>query len=107
MAIDIAQVSKLSGLSAATNSLTGKEAEKTKGISSFESLLNSAMGMFKETEDLTNAAEDAELSYMLGLNDSISDLMVAQAKANISLQYTVAIKNAVLDAYKEIMQLQF
>ncbi len=107
MAIDIANISKLSGLSAATNALTGKEKGKTEGVSSFESLLNSAMGMIKETEDLTNAAEDAELSYMMGLNDSISDLMVAQAKANISLQYTVAIKNAVLEAYKEIMQMQF
>lgn len=107
MAIDIASISKMSGLSAATNALTGQTAEKTKGVSSFESLLNSAMGMLKETEELTNAAEDAELSYMLGLNDSISDLMVAQAKANVSLQYTVAIKNAVLDAYKEIMQMQF
>ncbi len=107
MAIDIAAISKLSGLSATTNALTGKEAGKTEGVSSFESLLNSAMGMIKETEDLTNAAEDAELSYMMGLNDSIADLMVAQAKANVSLQYTVSIKNAVLDAYKEIMQLQF
>ena len=63
--------------------------------------------MIKETEDYTNAAEEAELSYMLGLNDSISDLMVAQTKANVSLQYTVAVRNALVDAYKEIMALQF
>ena len=107
MAIDIAAISSLSGLSSTTNALTGTTSEKSEGVSSFESLLNSAMGMINETEEYTNAAEDAELSYMLGLNDSISDLMVAQTKANVSLQYTVAIKNAVLSAYKEIMQLQF
>ncbi len=44
---------------------------------------------------------------MLGLNDSLSDLLVAQTKANVSLQYTVAVRNAVVDAYKEIMNLQF
>ena len=52
-------------------------------------------------------AEKAELEYMLGLNDSVTDLLVAQQKANISLQYTVAIKNAVTQAYQEIMAIQF
>ena len=80
---------------------------KKSGISSFDKILESAKGMIKETEDYTNAAEEAELSYMLGLNDSISDLMVAQTKANVSLQYTVAVRNALVDAYKEIMALQF
>ncbi|MGN0506789.1 MAG: flagellar hook-basal body complex protein FliE [Lachnospiraceae bacterium] len=83
------------------------ENKKTSNTESFEALLNSAMGMIKETEHYTNLAEEAELSYMLGLNDSVTDLLVAQIKANTSLQYTVAVRNAVLDAYKEIMNLQF
>lgn len=83
------------------------EAKKGTNTESFEALLNSAIGMVKETENYTNLAEEAELSYMLGLNDSVTDLMIAQQKANISLQYTVAVRNAVLDAYKEIMNLQF
>ena len=73
----------------------------------FEALLNSAMGMVKETEEYSNLAEKAELEYMLGLNDSVTDLLVAQQKANISLQYTVAVRNAVTQAYQEIMALQF
>lgn len=84
-----------------------KEQKKTGNTETFEALLNSAMGMVKETEYYTNKAEEAELSYMLGLNDSVTDLLVAQIKANTSLQYTVAVRNAVLDAYKEIMNLQF
>ncbi len=83
------------------------ESKKTSNTESFEALLNSAMGMIKETEHYTNLAKEAELSYMLGLNDSVTDLLVAQIKANTSLQYTVAVKNAVMDAYKEIMNLQF
>jgi len=63
--------------------------------------------MVKETNNLTNAAEQAEISYSLGLTDSTHDLQVAQEKANISLQYTVAVRNKVLEAYKEIMNLQF
>lgn len=73
----------------------------------FESLYEAALGMVKETNDYTNAAEEAETSYALGLTDSTHDLQVAQQKANLSLQYTVAVRNAVMDAYKEIMNLQF
>lgn len=73
----------------------------------FDSLLQSAMDMIKETNDYTNKAAEAELAYAMGITNSTADLQVAQMKANISLQYTVAVRNAVMEAYKEIMQLQF
>ena len=47
------------------------------------------------------------MAYVLGLNDSVSDLLIAQTKANVTLQYTVAVRNAVIEAYKELMQMQF
>ncbi|MBP1754895.1 MAG: hypothetical protein H6Q59_1293 [Firmicutes bacterium] len=73
----------------------------------FENMFQSAVNMVKETNAYTNEAEEAETSYALGLTTSTHDLQVAQQKANMSLQYTVAVRNAVLDAYKEIMNLQF
>ena len=73
----------------------------------FETLFQSALDMVNETNSLTNAAEEAELSFAMGLTDSTTDLAIAQAKATSALQYTVAVRNAVLDAYKEIMQLSF
>ncbi len=75
--------------------------------SAFEGIFQAAMNMVKETNSLTNAAEEAETAYALGLTDSTNDLMVAQQKANLSLQYTVAVRNNVMNAYKEIMNLQF
>ncbi len=111
MAVDISSLGSISSVSAIGNALTGAkkvgDTEKKGNVSSFAALLDSAKGMLKETEDYTNAAEEAELSYMMGLNDNISDLLVAQTKASVSLQYTVAVRNAVMDAYKEIMALQF
>lgn len=73
----------------------------------FDSLFQSALSMVNETNQATNAAEQEEIQYAMGLSDSTHDLQVAQQKANISLQYTVAVRNSVLDAYKEIMNLQF
>jgi len=101
-------VAAIRGLSLYDNLFEGEKKTTSKAnTATFEALLNSAMGMVKETEELTNQAEQAELEYMLGLNDSITDLMVAQSKASISLQYTVAVRNAVTQAYQEIMALQF
>lgn len=77
------------------------------GTEGFESIFKSALDMVKQTNDLTNAAEQEEMKFALGNSDNISNLMVAQRKANISLQYTVAVRNAVMNAYREIMNLQF
>lgn len=74
---------------------------------SFETLFQSAMGLVKETDSLSNKAEEEEIKFAMGMSDSIVDLQSAQQKASLSLQYTVAVRNAVLDAYKELMNLQF
>lgn len=81
--------------------------KSTNRNSTFDSLFQSALSMVKETNNLTNAAEQAEISYALGLSDNTYELQVAQQKANLSLQYTVQVRNKVLEAYKEIMNLQF
>ena len=76
------------------------------GTASFDSLLSSAMKMVQETEDYSNAAEEEEIKYATGQSTSMHDL-IAQQKANVSLQYTVAVKNTAVEAYKSIMNMQF
>lgn len=46
------------------------------------------------------------MNFALGYSDNTHDLAIAQQKAALSLQYTVAVKNKVLEAYKEIMNMQ-
>lgn len=79
---------------------------KTGGSSSFDTILNAAVDMYKEADSLQKAAEAAEMSFALGYTDNIHDLALAQQKANISLQYTVKVTNAVVTAYKELMNMQ-
>ncbi|MBP3339013.1 MAG: flagellar hook-basal body complex protein FliE [Lachnospiraceae bacterium] len=86
------------------NSLVVSENENTD--TAFSNILSSAMGLVNQTNYLSEKAEQAEIDFALGNADSTHDVAVAQQKAYISLQYTVAIKNAVLDAYKEIMNMQ-
>ncbi|MBH1941982.1 flagellar hook-basal body complex protein FliE [Mobilitalea sibirica] len=103
--MNIASVGNLSefskyGIDSATKAKENRNA-------TFESLFQAAVGLVKETNNYANAAEEAEMAFSLGLMDNTHDLQVAQQKANLSLQYTVAIRNGVMDAYKEIMALQF
>jgi flagellar hook-basal body complex protein FliE len=78
----------------------------TDNNTAFDSLLNSAVNMYKETDDLQNAAEQSEINFALGYSTSTHDLAIAQQKANIALQYTVRVTNKALEAYKELMNMQ-
>ncbi|MDR1700355.1 MAG: flagellar hook-basal body complex protein FliE [Lachnoclostridium sp.] len=73
----------------------------------FDTVFQSAVNMVKETNQLSNIAEEQEMLFATGQSDSIHELQVAQQKANVSLQYTVAVKNTIVEAYKSIMNLQF
>lgn len=73
----------------------------------FQSFFDSALSMVKDTDQLIKSAEKAEIDYVLGLSNSTHDLQVAQQKANIALQYTLSVRNAIMDSYKEIMNIQF
>ncbi len=88
--------------SIANNGTTGT-IDKDNG---FQKAFQSAMSMVNETSDLQNRAESAEIQFALGLSNNTHDLQVAQQKANVALQYTVAVRDKVIEAYKEIMNMQ-
>ena len=72
----------------------------------FQSMLNSVMGLVDDTNKQIQAAHKEEVAFQLGETDNTHDLMIAEQKANIALQYTVAIRDKVLEAYQQIMQMQ-
>lgn len=72
----------------------------------FETVFQSAIGMVDETNNLHSQAKSAMIQFALGESENTHDLLIAQSKANTALQYTVAVKDKILDAYREIMQMQ-
>lgn len=79
------------------SSLTGSE--------SFTYALDAAKELIE-----TNKAAEADVSqktleFMTGENDNVVDLMVAQSKSSILLQYSLQVRNGLLSAYKEIINL--
>ena len=79
---------------------------ETSGNSTFDSVFNSVSGLLDSTNSYIQQAQQAEVDYALGNMTNTHELGVYQQKANIALQYTVAIRDKALEAYKEIMNMQ-
>lgn len=73
----------------------------------FGSILNSAINNISQTNKYLSDAENEEVKLALGQSDNTHDLAIALQKASTMLQYTVAIRDKFMEAYKEIMNMQF
>lgn len=83
-----------------------KESVQQQNNSNFGSLLDTAINNINTTNGYLSDAEDEEIKWSLGETQNTHDLTIALAKASTSLQYTVAIRDKVMEAYKELMQIQ-
>lgn len=76
------------------------------GTDDFKKVLDSAINMVNETNEYQHKAESEEIRFALGQAENPHDLQIAQYKASTAIQYTTAIKNKAIEAYKEIMNMQ-
>ncbi len=101
----------ITSLTGITSDYIEKVAEQNRLVNtsddSFQSVLDSAMNVLSETSDLQNDAEAAQIEFALGKADNPHDMQIAAKKATLTaLQYTTAVRDKMLDAYKEIMNMQ-
>lgn len=95
----VSSVVKNSGLAKTASTQTENE-------NMFSSILNSAVDSLNRTNSYISDAENEEIKLALGETESTHDLTVALQKASTALQYTVAVRDKMLEAYKEIMNMQ-
>lgn len=89
----------------ATSAITNpRETEEEAG--GFDSLLDTAIKNFNLTNSYISDKEDMELKWAMGEVDNPHDLTIALSKASQAINYTVAIRDRLLEAYREIMQMQ-
>lgn len=88
------------------NTFATERSLKTTDEQSFDSVLGAMMDSLSETNALQKEAESAEIQFALGESDNTHDLLIAQSKANVALQYTVAVRDKIIEAYRELMQMQ-
>lgn len=91
---------------AAKNSATSSSVSSKDNNDMFGSLLNTAIDNLNTTNSYLSDAENEEIKLALGETENTHDLTVALQKASTALQYTVAIRDKFMEAYKEIMQMQ-
>lgn len=71
---------------------------------SFKEVLSNAFG---QVDTLQKKSDEMVIDFSKGHVENIHDVMVAMEKANFGLQLTVEVRNKLLDAYKEVMNLRF
>lgn len=99
--MDVASLSSLYG----TTPVVGSQTKPVNAGEGFDSIINSVMSLLKDTNATQQAASAEKIAYALGETDNTHDLMIAEQKANIALQYTVAIRDRVLESYNTIMNM--
>lgn len=110
--MELSAITGLMGVTRLNNleelSLTGSLTKKDENVDGtlFDSILNSAIDNIKTTNSYLSDAENEEIKFALGETENTHDLTIALQKASTALQYTVAIRDKFMEAYKELMQMQ-
>jgi flagellar hook-basal body complex protein FliE len=94
------QVGVANGINAATSM------QKTEGTDkvNFSDALKASLNQVNETQ---RSAEKLSKNFVLGDDSvSLSDVMVAGQKSNIAFQATVQVRNKLVSAYQDIMNMQ-
>ena len=91
---------------AVKNTLYGNTEAIEGNTNMFDSLLNAAINNINETNGYLSDQENEELKFAMGITENTHDLSIAIQKAETALQYTVAVRDKLLTAYNEIMQMQ-
>ena len=86
------------------NKIGNKETSESKVYgSSFGETLKSALD---KVNDKQIEASDMTTSFIKGDDVEISDVMLAGEEAKLSLQFAVQVRNKLVEAYKELSQMQ-
>ena len=82
------------------------DTNKTKdrnGVESFSDVLSSSLDAINDSQV---TAENMNVAFVSGDDVQISDVILAGEEAKISLQFAVQVRNKLLDAYKELTNMQ-
>ena len=79
------------------------QVEETAGGPSFKESVKKAIA---EVNDLQNEADQATIQLAAGNVEDVHEAMIAMQKAKLALDFTIQVRNKVIEAYQEIMRMQ-
>ena len=77
--------------------------QTSKSGTSFADVISNALD---EVNNLQIESSKMTDSFISGESDNIHSVMMAGSKANLALQMTMQVRNKVMEAYKEVMNMQ-
>ena len=100
-------MARMQAMQAAMNGLPGapasNEVKSDNGVD-FQNILKNAI---EHVNSAQNAAQAKAQAFSAGNSDtSLEEVIVSLQKANLSLQGMIAVRNRLVDAYKEVTSLQ-
>ena len=94
---------KIDSLGQQLNINTNSESGTTQGKkTSFGEFLNNAIA---DVNKLQIESEKLNEAFAAGKIDNIHQVTIAAEKADIALQFTIQVRNKILEAYQEIMRM--
>ena len=98
MGLNINSIAQMPGLDIKSGAGTKKI-----GGTSFGDVINDAI---QKVNDLQVESSKKTEDFITGVSDDIHSVIIAGSKADLSLQMTLQVRNKVMEAYKEIMNMQ-
>ncbi|WP_026524288.1 MULTISPECIES: flagellar hook-basal body complex protein FliE [unclassified Butyrivibrio] len=90
----------------AYSTITNPVGDRFGNDGSFTNIFTRAVENINTTNAYLSDAENEEIKWALGETDNTHDLGIALQKAETALQYTIAVRDRLLTAYRDIMNMQ-
>ena len=90
----------LPNLRTVTNNIKNENANSV-----FEDFYKAAINLVEDTNKLELEADQKSLEFAMGKTGNIEEVLIAQEKANILLQFTIQVRNKAVESYKDIMRM--
>lgn len=107
-------IQAMSGLKAYTNALSNftkaEQAAKSQSLkkesaaSSFSDMLSNSLGKVNDVQQQKKAMIE---SFASGETQNVHELMITLQRAGLAVSMTSAVRNKVMEAYKELSKMQF
>ncbi len=91
------------GSASGLQSLAGVGSKTNDAGSAFKDMLANAI---QSVDDANTVATNDSQALLSGQVDDVAQVMIDQQKANLSLQLVVQVRNKVVDAYNQVMNMQ-
>ncbi len=86
---------------------TGPDKSKTNAKDQWRAFLNGMQVAIGEVDTLGKEAEKLTQDAVLGRVENLHDVMIAAEKARTAMNLTLEVRGKAIDAYKEIMRMNF